>query len=148
MNIFKGLLALVLCCGLVWGLGFVGCSDDNWTCSTEICNDAFDNDCDGYIDCEDEDCIVDEDNDEFPARITLECLVYDCDDNDDTFYPGADDECDPDEIDTDCGGFDGVCEGDAYENCNDGIDNDCDELVDMDDNEEGEEDSDRCQGGT
>ena len=83
---------------------------------------------------------TDEDSDGFGVR-------DDCDDNDDTIYPGADDPCD--EIDQDCDGIDGQnADGDEFSTCqqdcddtnadihplaaeqSNGVDDDCDGLID------------------
>lgn len=68
----------------------------------EDCTNGLDDDGDGFVDCTDMDCWSDEDNDGFLA---LPCGL-DCDDNNPAIYPG------PSEI------------------CGDGIDNNCDGLVD------------------
>jgi len=83
---------------------------------------------------------TDEDSDGFGVR-------DDCDDNDDTIYPGADDPCD--DIDQDCDGIDGTnADGDDFSTCqqdcddtnadihplaqeqSNGVDDDCDGLID------------------
>ena len=70
--------------------------------------DEADSDSDGYMICEE-----------------------DCDDTESDTYPDAPDPCDG--IDQDCGGADGVPEGEAYGNCQDGMDNDCDSFIDNED---------------
>ena len=57
------------------------------TPTTEDCVDQIDNDVDGFVDCDDEECLselhcVDEDGDGFTADT-------DCDDTDPNTYPGA-----------------------------------------------------------
>jgi hypothetical protein len=125
------------------------------------CSDGLDNDCDGLIDevigIQDPDCSsfdVDDDRDGFTEN------QGDCNDTNDTVYPGAPILCDG--LDNNCDGWqdyptdvdkdnDGVpwCAGDCDDNdptrspnaqegpyldptCSDGIDNDCDSYVDID----------------
>jgi hypothetical protein len=113
---------------------FGDCNDDEADINPgapEKCNDDFDNDCDSEIDCEDEDCIgippcnrtwyKDSDGDgysdgtsqESPNRPDdiwylageLEAISGDCNDEDDSIHPGAD-EILCDFIDQDCDGND------------------------------------------
>ena len=118
----------------------------------EICDGIPDNNCDGVEDSKE----FDDDGDGYS-----ECDdPYDCNDSDDTFYPGAYDIC-GDGLDQDCmndfeteADEDGdgvpICDGDCddhdpdrspelVEICDDGIDNDCDEHADSYDHE--------CEGG-
>ncbi|UCE18777.1 MAG: right-handed parallel beta-helix repeat-containing protein, partial [Gemmatimonadota bacterium] len=69
------------------------------------CTDGVDNDCDGYADCDDGDCLVDGDDDGYYA----EPCGGDCDDGDRLVNP------------------------EATEECHDGVDNDCDGYVDSED---------------
>jgi hypothetical protein len=122
------------------------------------CGDGIDNDCDGLTDGADSDCSsldVDDDGDGYTEN------QGDCDDTRNTVYPGAPPICDG--LDSNCDGFkdfltdedkdgDGVpwCAGDCNDNnplmypgnqegprgdatCSDGIDNDCDNNVDITD---------------
>ena len=116
----------------------------------EICGDGIDNDCDGQTD---EDFDLDQD-----GFTICDEPVADCDDADPETYPGAPELCDG--MDNDCNGTvpsdeadaDGdvwrICEGDCDDTdelanpglvegaatglCDDGRDNDCDDLVDTD----------------
>ncbi|MDM8516317.1 MopE-related protein [Desulfobacterales bacterium HSG16] len=83
------------------------------------CKDGIDNDCDGFIDCADSDCVgtsdckscTDKDEDGYFAE--AECSTeVDCNDNDPAIHPGN-----------------------PETNCNDNIDNDCDKLVDCKDSD-------------
>ena len=74
-------------------------------CKPEVCGDGIDNDCDGLIDCDDPDCQIDNDGD---GHFAPPC-GNDCDDTNPNINPGISEVCD------------------------DGIDNDCDGLVDCDD---------------
>ena len=69
------------------------------------CSDNLDNDCDGVTDYFDSDCLAsctDGDGDGFAVE-GGDCGAVDCNDNDATVYPGADDsQCDG--IDSDCDG--------------------------------------------
>ena len=69
------------------------------------CSDGLDNDCDGLTDALDPDCALpctDADGDGFAVE-GGDCGAVDCNDNDATVYPGADDsQCDG--IDNDCDG--------------------------------------------
>jgi hypothetical protein len=110
--------------GAGWVGNFDDCDDssrDNYPGADEIC-DELDNDCDGLIDDEDEelasgDWSFDNDGDGYGGTLKIERCSYeegyvleggDCDDEDVTLNPGIDEVCD-------------------------GIDNDCDELIDADD---------------
>jgi|GEM_PF-5645706 hypothetical protein len=59
--------------------------------ATEICADDKDNNCDGQID---EDCIICTDKDGDGHGIGPKCLSWDCNDEDDTVHPNAEEVCD------------------------------------------------------
>ena len=116
----------------------------------EICGDGIDNDCDGLTDEG-----FDQDQDGY---LSCDEPVADCDDTDPETYPGAPELCDG--KDNDCDGTvpgdeadgdeDGwrICQGDCLDTdpmvnpdiiegsaaglCDDGLDNDCDDLFDTD----------------
>ena len=74
---------------------------------------------------------LDADGDGF---ISEACGGDDCNDYEYLINPDADDPCDENQIDQNCDGMDGVPETSEYGNCIDGIDNDCDGLIDGSDN--------------
>ena len=79
--------------------------------ASEVCDDELDNDCDGKVDEEDPDCIFCWDNDEDGYEDEA-CGGDDCNDSDPEVNPGASEVCD------------------------DSLDNDCDGLIDFDDEED------------
>jgi hypothetical protein len=88
--------------------GPVDCDDHNPTTypgAPEICGDGLDNNCNGTVDG----AGADKDGDGFPEGVDNECMVTDCNDHDPAIHPGA------------------------VEICDDGIDNNCDGLVDAQD---------------
>lgn len=93
--------------------GGADCDDTDITINPnadEICDDLIDNDCDDEID------LVDE-----------ECSQF-CDADDDGYLATAKDGCPAGD---DCDDTDGTINPDAIEDCIDGIDNNCDEIIDM-----------------
>ena len=87
------------------------CDDTNAAVNpgaTEIWNDGIDNDCDGYTDCDDSDCLVDADGDGYNA---VPC-GDDCDDTNAAVNPGATEV--QNGIDDNCNGQidEGFCECD------------------------------------
>jgi len=60
MKTWKLMMALMLCCGLVFSFGILGCSDDDdnpgVVIEDEVCDDDVDNDRDGCVDDADADC--------------------------------------------------------------------------------------------
>jgi len=117
----------------------------------EDCDNGIDDDCDGDVDGDDSDCSCpDHDADGF-SPVGGPCGPIDCDDDDPTTYPGADELCDgkdndcdeivpADEADEDGDGW-RICSGDcdetdpavnpgAAEICDNCLDDDCDGLGD------------------
>lgn len=93
------------------------CNDNDASISpavSEDCSDSIDNDCDGQIDCADDDC----------ASNPVECACTDGDG--DTFY--LEDFCGSAAVD--CNDEDENVNPDASEIAADGIDNDCDGMID------------------
>lgn len=89
--------------------GWLACGAANYGSDYQFnessCSDGLDNDCDGLADSTDFNCLtcIDNDNDGYGTNCAL---GNDCNDNDNTINPGASDS-----------------------NCN-GVDNDCDNLID------------------
>jgi hypothetical protein len=139
---------------------YVDCNDNDPMINplaSEVCNDSIDNDCDGKVDCIDNECATDAacivctDNDTDGYSVEgYSCGAVDCNDNDLAVSPGAVEHC-SDVIDNDCDGLvdcaDADCNGDIAcapvcipeassekgKKCRDGIDNDCDDVIDADD---------------
>ncbi len=106
----------------------------------EVCDNQLDDDCDGYTDCDDEDCAQNPACEEGP-----ECTNYYKDSDQDGYGVTGDSQCLTEPSgdytatqDGDCDDTNSAVNPGATEICDDGIDNDCD--GDVDDN-----DSD-CQG--
>jgi hypothetical protein len=140
--------------------GPVDCNDNIQSinpAASEICDDNIDNDCDGTVDCQDNECTndaacivcTDSDSDSYAVE-GYSCGPVDCNDNDLSVNPGAVEHC-SDTLDNDCDGLidclDADCNGDVAcapacipeasqekgKKCKDGIDNDCDDVIDADD---------------
>ena len=106
--------------------GEVDCDDTDASINpgeNEVCGNEVDEDCSGVLDD------LDYDTDGFVSDDPA-CGGDDCDDSDYLINPDADDPCDWEEIDQNCDGMDGVPETEEAGNCYDGIDNDCDGIVD------------------
>jgi len=114
-----------------------GDDDDDSTAPEGDCADGADNDQDGFFDCDDADCTAD------PA-----CAGDDDDDDDDSTPPADDDDDDstsstpPGDGDgdgyappADCDDSDPAVSPLAWETCDDGVDQDCDALVDCADSD-------------
>ena len=136
------------------------CNDNDYfinPLASEICDDNEDNNCDGFVDCQDSSCVNDPaciictDNDGDGYNIEGgSCGPVDCNDNNLAVTPGAVEHC-TDTIDNDCDDLidcsDADCNGDAAcapvcipeasrekgKKCSDGVDNDCDNVIDADD---------------
>jgi putative metal-binding protein/FG-GAP repeat protein len=97
----------------------------------EICDDGIDNDCDGFADIDG----IDEDGDGwFGGPIgASKCVVLDCDDHNPTVNPAAPEICD-DGVDNNCDGLvdsgPGICTV-ADEVCGNCVDDDKDGLIDI-----------------
>lgn len=136
------------------------CDDNNSSIhpgATEICSDSIDNDCDGAIDGDDSDCggtsggtlcagnetgcvecFTDFDGDFVGGRFSVwmqgDCfdgkisLSGDCNDHNNSIYPGATEVC-YDGVDNDCDGLIDESDSDCIEVCNNADDDD-DHLVD------------------
>ncbi|NIN94816.1 MAG: hypothetical protein GTO49_07515, partial [Anaerolineae bacterium] len=95
------------------GCGPVDCDDTDPAVNpdaAEVCDNGIDDDCDGLIDADDPDCVVctDADGDSYAIE-GGGCGSIDCDDTDPAINPGA------------------------AEVCDNGVDDDCDGLIDADD---------------
>ncbi len=148
---------LEICSGhylpLGYSINYEDCNDNDANTNPgadEICDNLLDDDCDGLIDLEDSDCIIecaDNDGDGYGDE---GCGGDDCDDSDDMIYPNAPELCDgkdnncngalgAGEVDNDGDGY-MVCGGDCDDNddtiyprakeLKDGKDNDCDGSID------------------
>jgi len=109
------------------------------------CDDGLDNDCDGLTDLEDPECVIEGEADCFDGVDNDSDGLMDCSDPD---CEGSEDgSCDTGEPGV-CASGTYVCmnamqtcmgneqaqpEGDMYDNCQDGLDNDCDGFADNDD---------------
>jgi hypothetical protein len=103
----------------VWCPAGNDCDDNNAAVhpgAVEVCDDGVDNDCDGLVDCADPDCTcghcVDNDGDGYYVYDPVWCPAgNDCDDTNPNVYPGAPELCD---------GIDNDCDGVIDEGCNGG----------------------------
>jgi len=137
------------------GCGGDDCNDDDSNINpgiTEVCDDGVDNNCDGNVDSIDPICAPTCSDLDGDGYMDASCGGDDCDDNNPSAYPGAEEICDG--IDNNCDGnvdeglFCGDADGDGYidinfggddcddtnwevspgatELCDDGLDNNCD----------------------
>jgi hypothetical protein len=152
------------------GCGAIDCDDTDAAVNpgaAEVCDNGIDDDCNGLIDADDPECLVCTDLDEDGYAVEGgDCGAVDCDDTDPQVNPGAVEVCD-NGIDDNCNGLidadDPAClvctdlDEDGYaidggacgpvdcddtnpqvhpgavEVCDNGIDDDCDSLIDADD---------------
>jgi hypothetical protein len=115
-----GAFVLPECSPAACGDGTCGAGEDSCSCPSDCgaaptsetsCSDGIDNDCDGFVDCDDADCGSD------PACAAPFCGDLVCD--------AGEDQCN---CAIDCGS-----PPSTETQCSDGVDNDCDGLVDGDD---------------
>ncbi|MBU1239060.1 hypothetical protein KKF84_12355 [Myxococcota bacterium] len=93
---------------------FTACDDSTTTVQTEICNNETDDDGDGHVDCDDQDCWTHQ-----ACTDPLEICDNGTDDDDDGFI--------------DCNDLDCVDECEYGETCDNGVDDDGDGFVDCED---------------
>ncbi len=119
------------------------CDDTNidiYPGAPETCGDGIDDDCDGA------DELIDDDADGYDD---VACGGDDCDDDDDTVHPGVDEDSDGFSVCDDCNDSPGIgafINPDADEVCDDGVDNDCDGIAAIGDEDGDTYDNALCGG--
>ncbi len=132
-NLRRILAPVAVPAAMTFALGAPGCLEPVEDDEEVICDDGFDNDDDGWVDCDDADC----DEDEACIAIALYAVPMeeiDCtdglDNDEDGFIDCDDSDC---EMDDACRMIALYAAPMPERDCSDGIDNDLDGLIDCDD---------------